>query len=223
MYGTTSFLIIVFTSLSHSHHVTTHDTHIFICELKNFIPNPRRQGTLRNTFNLNATEQQQSGKQNRETVASLVHNSFFLHCHGIMPRTEQQSLRQRSNINTECTEISKPDMMDCRISDVDGMKVLYPSDFGCGVEFLPPFLLRLFRRRKVMKNEKYYMDATTSQFFHGSVTTSDSAAPSSGSSSTGEGSSCGSNCDDHDVPLDSNDCDSFARGCTVSVSFQLCP
>ncbi len=129
---------------------------------------------------------------------------------------------RRSNCNIMGAEISKPDMIDCRISEVDGMKVLYPSDVGCGLEFLPAFLRRHLRRRKMLKNEKYYMDATTSRFFHGSATTSGSAAPSSGSSSTGEGSSCGSNyCDDHVAPLDSNDCDSFVRGYTVSVSFRL--
>jgi hypothetical protein len=125
--------------------------------------------------------------------------------------------------------ISKPDMIHCRSGGVDGTKV-DPSTTGCGMTFLPAFL----RHRNAMRNEKFYMDATTSRFFHGNTATSDSAAPSSGSSTGGCSSSCGSNGEDHVLLLDhdpttficANNCvadsGSYVDHYDISVSFVQC-
>ena len=125
-----------------------------------------------------------------------------------MPWKEEYRSLRRSNSSKMGGRNSKHSVM---VHDgvPYGTKKQHPyTDVGCGVMLLPLFL----RRRKAVKDDKYFMDATTLRFFHGDAATSIGAScstdgisdhgdskSSDSSSSTGDDSS-GSNGNDHILP-----------------------
>lgn len=127
-------------------------------------------------------------------------------------------------------QISKHDTIPYRSGSVDRAKDLpnggVGGSSGVGLMFLPSFL----RRRKTKKKESYFMDATTSRFFHGDATTTISASCSNDSVvstssdqalqhklssiesiATGDGSSSGSIEDNH-ILSNNDDCTANRSG-----------
>jgi hypothetical protein len=85
-----------------------------------------------------------------------------------MPWKEEYRSLRRSNSRKMGGKNSKHVIINNGV--VSGMEVPNPwvsTSTGCGLMLLPSFL----RRRKTTRNEKYYMDATTSRFFLGDTAT----------------------------------------------------